>query len=51
MTTALRMILDCTEELAQALGDRLARAASDRIVRVWLAPAGRRDDGPASRHR
>ena len=32
----LRMILDCTEELAQALGDRLARAASDRIVRYGL---------------
>ena len=32
----LRMILDCTEELAQALGDRLARAASERIVRYGL---------------
>ena len=32
----LRMIVDCTEELAQALGDRLARAASDRIVRYGL---------------
>ena len=32
----LRMILDCTEELAQALSDRLARAASDRIVRYGL---------------
>jgi hypothetical protein len=32
----LRMILDCSEELAQALSDRLARAASDRIVRYGL---------------
>jgi Protein of unknown function (DUF3095) len=32
----LRMILDCSEELAQALSDRLARAASDGIVRYGL---------------
>lgn len=33
---ALRMILDCTEELAQALGERLADAASRGIVRYGL---------------
>ena len=32
----LRRILDCTEERGQALGDRRARAASDRIVRYGL---------------
>jgi Protein of unknown function (DUF3095) len=32
----LRMILDCSEELAQALSDRLARAASEGIVRYGL---------------
>ncbi|WP_316228807.1 DUF3095 domain-containing protein [Bradyrhizobium sp. SZCCHNR1070] len=33
---ALRMILDCTEELAQALNNRLADAASRGIVRYGL---------------
>jgi hypothetical protein len=32
----LRMILDCTEELASALSDRLARAAASGIVRYGL---------------
>jgi DUF3095 family protein len=32
----LRMILDCTEELASALSERLARAAADSVVRYGL---------------
>ena len=32
----LRMILDCTEEMQQALADLLAKAASERIVRYGL---------------
>jgi hypothetical protein len=32
----LRMILDCTQELERALGDRLAAAARDGIVRYGL---------------
>jgi hypothetical protein len=32
----LRMILDCTEELARALTQRLAAAASQRIIRYGL---------------
>ena len=32
----LRMILDCTEELAGALGERLARAAAGGVVRYGL---------------
>lgn len=32
----LRMILDCTDEMQQALADLLAKAASERIVRYGL---------------
>uniref|UniRef100_UPI0030DB17D7 DUF3095 family protein n=1 Tax=Pseudomonas hunanensis TaxID=1247546 RepID=UPI0030DB17D7 len=32
----LRMILDCTQELERALGDRLAAAAREGIVRYGL---------------
>jgi hypothetical protein len=33
---ALRMILDCTEELAQEIGERLAEAAARGVVRYGL---------------
>ena len=40
----LRMILDCTPELEQALTQRLADGGLKRHRALWPAPAGRGDD-------